>query len=489
MESTIINKHLSPSLTLMNELIYSLTFKVAGGPDFLNEKEVSIKKSGKQLGISFTLSFDERKYVNDVLDTPTGEYKIINETGKQFSVHPRATLLLNVNQINQEPDFEVSGSVSQISTSPLTSFENKFHRVLIPTPDIHFSFFDYQHFNFTSDADARNRELIKVSIKDYKLHLFAFKVNENRFWAVDSLQQLPLKVFQELSNSVFNAYGFLEGDLHLNEAYYFSSDSQDFSVNLDFYFSSIRSSLLTGYGIFVRNPYSVFVPFFKNQGKPLDHEYVKGWYEKLPQFAEAQFSKLAELFYEYDSLTRAALIILEANTQPLELKAASYCVAFEAVCHTIKNHFGIESQNVIDNTVFNSDVKPQFLILIDKLKTDGKINDKQADILSKKLNNWNQPTNADSLTAPFKKYGYTISKEEFKCIDNRNKFLHGSLPVNERNEDESFKELYYISMMIHKLIYILFLKMIGYDGYIVNYPKLHEHITGRVINEDLLIKP
>ena len=483
-----IKKYFTATLSLVNDLLYSSNFKVDGGAAFMNGQEVTIKQIGKGLTINLTLSFDNRKYVNDVLFTTTGEYKIIGETGKTFLVPQGATLLLNVNQINQEPDFEISGSISQVSTSGLSTFENKYHRVLIPAPDIHFSFSGYQHSQFVSDTDIRNAEVIKVKIKEFIFHLVTFKINEKRYWGVDSLQPLQLKAFQEISNSIFNTYGFLEGDLHLNEAYYFSSDSAEFDSNVELFFSSIRDSLLTGYGIFVKNPYSVFVPFFKNQGKPLDHDYIKTWYERLLPFDESKFSELAQLFYEYDSLTRAALIILEANTQPLELKAASYCVAFEAVCHTIKNHFGIESPNVIDNTTFNIDVKPSFLLLIDELRANGKVSEKQADILSKKLNNWNQPTNADSLTAPFKKYGYKISEDEFKCIDNRNKFLHGSLPVNKRNEDESVKELYYISMMIHRLIYILFLKMIGYEGYILNYPKLHEHITGKPIVDELIIK-
>jgi hypothetical protein len=107
---------------------------------------------------------------------------------------------------------------------------------------------------------------------------------------------------------------------------------------------------------------------FKGQGKPLDKAYIDDWYKKLNQFDESVFSKIADTFYEFDSLTRAALIILEANTQPLELKAASYCVAFEAVCHTIKKHFGIVSPTVIDTGVFNADVKPQFLSLLDQLE-------------------------------------------------------------------------------------------------------------------------
>ncbi|MCG8531908.1 MAG: hypothetical protein MI749_14775, partial [Desulfovibrionales bacterium] len=241
-------------------------------------------------------------------------------------------------------------------------------------------------------------------------------------------------------------------------------------------------------GIYTTNPYSVYVPLFRSRNMAIDHDFVKSWYDKLPWFREDVFSNLASLLYKHSSLSRAALIILEANLQPLELKAASYCVAFEAVCHTIKKEFGIKSPNVIDNELWNDVVKSKFSELIEQLYTQGTLNKDQQRILGNKLNNWNQPTNRDSLTAPFTKYDYTLSKDEYKCIDNRNKFLHGSLPVNERNENEAFRELYHISLTIHKLVYVLILKTAGYEGYIINYPKLHQHITERDMDQELFVK-
>ncbi len=484
----MITKYFEPSFNLIGDLLFSSSFTSKGGAVFLNERNISLSKADKQFRISFNLVYDERKFVNDVLDAPIEEFTITTESGREFILPLKSTVLTSVRDINDEPDFEVSGTVTQISTKPIKDFDTKYHRVFIPVPDKHFSFSDFQHFTFNADSNSKNRQLIKVEIKEKNFHLFTFKIEDKIYWAIDSLQVLEFRNFQEIAFSIFNAYGFIKGDLHLNEAFYFSSDSPDFNSNLEMFFSSIRDSLLTGYGMITRNPYSVFVPFFKGQGKPLDKAFIDDWYNKLNQFEESVFSKIADTFYEFDSLTRAALIILEANTQPLELKAASYCVAFEAVCHTIKKHFGIDSPTVIDSTVFNVDVKPQFLALLDQLEKDSKIDAKQKDILSRKLNNWNQPTNADSLVAPFRKYGYELNKDEFKCVGNRNQFLHGSLPINERNEDEAFRELYHISLTIHKLIYILLFKMVGYNGYIINYPRLHIHITNRTIDEDLFIK-
>ena len=205
-------------------------------------------------------------------------------------------------------------------------------------------------------------------------------------------------------------------------------------------------------------------------------------------FPASVFSKLVELFLNNDKFSRASLIILEANNQPLELKAASYCVAFEAVSASIKDLFGIDSPSVIDNTTWNNEIKGPFTSLLDSLKSDSKLSIDEHRILTNKLDNWNSPTNREKLTAPFKQFEYELSKDEYKCVDGRNKFLHGSLPVNERNEDEAFKELYHISLTLHKLVYVLTLKASGFKGFIVNYPKMHSHVTGREVDQDLFIE-
>lgn len=492
MENQIIQKFLNPSIELIKELLFSKKFKVTGGADFIDGKEIEIIKDSKQFKLSFVIPWKERKYFNSALDTVISEYSMQSESGKVFLAPLRSTLLNSINEVSSDPinnyvDFIISGSLSQITTAPIDTFDNSYHRILIPVNDDRFSFKDYQHWFFKTDLKTKNNELIKIKIKDYDFHFYTFKIDDKVFWAVDSFQKLEFRTFQEISFSIFNAFGFLEGDLHLNEYYYFISPDQTFQTDLHIYYSSARDSIITGYGIYTTNPYSVLVPLYKSKGEEVNHEEVKKWYDKLIRFNSGHLSKLAECFWQYDSLSRAALIVLEANVQALELKAASYCVAYEAICHTIKNKFGIDSPNVINEDIWNKTVKPDFINLINKLRSDSKIDETQERILLSKLNNWNQPTNRDSLTAPFKKYGYNLNPQEYKCIDNRNKFLHGSLPVNEKDETEAFHELYFISMTIHKLIYVLVLKLIGFDGYIINYPKLHEHITGVKLEEDVLV--
>src|SRR6185437_4396609 len=422
-------------------------------------------------------------------DAQIKDYKAKNESGNIFHFPGRFTLLTSIKELNDEWDFEVSGSVSQIITTDLKNFDDKFHRVIIPV-DVSqkLSFRDYQHWWYKADIKAKNCHLIKITIKDSNFDLYTFQIEDKVFWGIDSFQICTFRIFQEIAFSILNTFGFIEGDLHLNEAYYIACDSDKFDEKLDLFYTSMRESILTGYSIITSNPYSVLVPLAKNKGEKINHDEIKKWYEKLPLFPADLLSKLAEFFQEHDSLSRAALIVLEANKQPLELKAASYCVAYEAICHTIKNELGIRSPNVIETKSWDDIIKPAFLELITTLNKESKIDANQFRILSNKLNNLNQPTNRDALTAPFKNFGYELNSIEYGCIDDRNRFLHGKLPVNERNEDEAFKELYFISMTIHKLIYVLMLKLISYNGYIINYPKLHEHMTGKVLNENVLVK-
>jgi hypothetical protein len=157
------------------------------------------------------------------------------------------------------------------------------------------------------------------------------------------------------------------------------------------------------------------------------------------------------------------------------------------ICHTIKKLIDINAPSVINQLVWEQNIKPEFENLLKTLKGNS-LNEDQCRILANKINNLNQPTNRDSLIAPFTKLGYSLNSNEIKCIDNRDRFLHGSLPVKSNDEDENFKELYFNSITIHKLIYILILKLIGFEGYIINYPKLHEEVTGKPLDESLFLK-
>ena len=92
--------------------------------------------------------------------------------------------------------------------------------------------------------------------------------------------------------------------------------------------------------------------------------------------------------------------------------------------------------------------------------------DEKCFFISKRLNNANQPTNTDTLTACFNQLGIHLTDEEKDIAKYRNRFLHGQLPV--RNVIGEMDSLYLICVKMHHLCSLLLLKLAGFSGYVVN---------------------
>lgn len=103
MENQIIQKFLNPSIELIKELLFSKKFKVTGGADFIDGKEIEIIKDSKQFKLSFVIPWKERKYFNSALDTVISEYSMQSESGKVFLAPLRSTLLNSINEVSSDP--------------------------------------------------------------------------------------------------------------------------------------------------------------------------------------------------------------------------------------------------------------------------------------------------------------------------------------------------------------------------------------------------
>ncbi len=482
----IIYKYFTDTISLINPILIRHKWTITSDVPVLDKKEALISRTANELRFSFLLlaSNDDAQKVPSIPNENKKPYQITSPKGQTFTVKEGNSFLGFV-QVNQNPDFKVTGSISQLYSDPAADLNDKFHRLLIPIPDVHFSFVDFEHGNFKSDINAGNCEFIEVNFQDLHFHLISIKINRRNFWGVDSLQKMDHRKFLLAANTILQAYGFLKGDLHLNEGFTICSDNIEFQGGLNLHYTALSESLLTGYGMITYNPVSALMAYAENSGVSAKDEMEKGgWNKMLAKFSLEHFSKLCDLFYEHEGLSRASVVILQANVSRPEVKAAAYCVAFESVCHVIEKMFAKKQPPVIEKKLFNKSVKPVIDEVLNKLKLDEVIDEKQFRILNNKLNDWNRPTNTDTLTAPFKLLDYNLSEEEEKCISNRNEFLHGRMPVDHRKNEKAFLELHYISIMLHRLLYILILKTIGYKGYINNYPKIHEHITGSEQTDD-----
>jgi hypothetical protein len=238
--------------------------------------------------------------------------------------------------------------------------------------------------------------------------------------------------------------------------------------------------------IFTTNAFSVLVPIAKHispkDGESRVIEIIKNkWSDKLNYLDEKIFSNLVQTINDNEAICRAAMMTVEASKFAIDIQLATYCVAFETICKIIMKKYDLKPPTVIDKGIWDTILKPKFEEVISNLRNEDSLNNKQLDFIQKKVNGFNQPTNKDTLMQPFIKLKYSLSKNELECINYRNLSLHGVLPVKD-NEDEIDK-LFYTNLVMHKLCCVLILKLVGFEGYIINNIKLHEQNINKKINE------
>ena len=74
-------------------------------------------------------------------------------------------------------------------------------------------------------------------------------------------------------------------------------------------------------------------------------------------------------------------------------------------------------------------------------------------------------------------------------IKSRNDFLHGRVPdFKKQGANRSIElkdyDLYYASVRLYTLLNVLIFKMMGFDNYLLNFPKIYEKNTKFKVKED-----
>lgn len=458
--------------------------------DLLDGYLISIKKSNNGFAAHIDFKpfkgFTSSRFNNLELQPPIS----ISRDADQFYV-PKNSLLLNSYWPTGDNLLRLSGGITQISsTANETDFNDNYLRIVIPVNEGKPKIGSIQAYWYDSDLKASERKLIKVFIHQKEYHYCILKEQEECFLIIDSVEKTSFDDFKKVVSNISNAFGFLFGDLFLDEGYFLSSLKSDFKVIENIYFSTYRDSILSGYGIYTTNPYSVY-NLTGDTHEEIEAQVgeIKKRFSTLIEFDDGLFSKLCELFYDKEPFSRAAIIVLQGNTLALEIKGSVYSIALEAVTEVILKERKISFPKPVQDEAVFENIKKEFLERINSLfpKEEKKWKD-TINILTSRIGNLNNPSNADKLKKPFELLGYTLNSYEIAVIKHRDLFQHGKLPSDPESEDGVFKDVYYSCMILHRLFYILVLKYIGFEGYIINYPQLHKHITSKDLKEDLLYK-
>jgi hypothetical protein len=376
---------------------------------------------------------------------------------------------------------KVTGFVHRIQTKGFSEKRNYYHRLILPLEkELNFHFqISQTHFN--SDLGYISRSATKAIFDDSTLEINIINKSREKFYLViDDFSKETFEKFHNKSHALIVALGYLAGYYAGNQGYYFAYSAKAMKVPSQFLFLQLRESIISSYSPIYSNPY----------GYIRDRETAKKYKALLRTISIDEFSLLSKKIYDSLDLSSAILLILESCVASLLFMPGGFAIALESMSDIIKGNRKLNNVPIKSKSIYKS-IRNSFNEIISKHSDS--ITPEDLKTLQNRIEQFNQVTNPARLKAPFDILNINLNDEDLKILKTRNDLLHGRVPsLKDRIIYPTIeiidKELYYISMKFYTLLNLIILKWIGFDNYIVNYPKIQESYTNVVLNEETFRK-
>lgn len=303
--------------------------------------------------------------------------------------------------------------------------------------------------------------------------------SQKKYLIIDYDKAVSKKEMTDLCFSALVALGMITTDIHLNECWLFAYTTRDKHRESGLFYQSLVPSIHCEYRIFSTNVY----PFLISVAKQIDP--VKGesravdiishlhLSNAIHDFPCDVFGRLIDNMCQYEELQRGIFIILMGSNLHLEIQAATYCVALEAISNLSPIIAGQKEDNIVKNKASWKQVHKRFRILIQELAQEQLISDKEKKDLEKKIDSINKAFNSEKLRSLLMYYRYPMRLFDELTLFLRNLLLHGSIKFKVLKGREPEDYLFELSMNLHKLCCSIALLMAGFKGYIINNRKLY----------------
>jgi hypothetical protein len=333
-------------------------------------------------------------------------------------------------------------------------FDNKLLRLIIPVSN---------KPSFTSLSDKRLKignhylpsGLVDVNIENERFQLYRSVNDDANYLIIESQAFISFESFKKASDSVITAYGLISGNLHLGE-YFYHVIEDDFNAKQCIIYKKNEPAAITD--VTLLNHID-----FKNHlenttsSKALHHHCVP--------MTTAVFSSLCQTVHDNAVYARCCRFIIEGHqSKQVLLKGGIYSIGIETIAGILYEE-NAERINPIEDKQLAKKIKTKVREAISEY--DAFISEYGKDILEAKINALNSPTNAKKLSRPFELFGITLPEEDVAVLNTRNKFLHGTSPLETTENPEELQAI------VNKLLFmlmVLMLKHAGYSGHIVHYP-------------------
>ena len=326
-----------------------------------------------------------------------------------------------------------------------------------------FQFSNYfDTYTYQSDLFHWSRNAVSIPFPDECIFVFEIKSEDENYLIIESILQQDRESFEDKVYRTQLIIGFITGYRPGDAALTFHTNTGESTWSSIFDYRSIwktRNNLIEpinrNYYAYSRNEQYkkelLIVPSPLNQ-------------EQLAQFVDL----LSNQYIEH-----AILQVIEVSSENLLLRVGVYYIVIEALKNYVKQQFvEVPSSNITticDVDIFEKEVRNPCLLIVNEATLDNEKKEK----LSNKLRNLNAPNNRDQLEAIFNRYDIRLSEEDVKTLNGRNLVLHGtSFRKHSITDEELSKDYFDASNRLFTLISLLILRMIGFNGLVLDWVKL-----------------
>lgn len=426
---------------------------------------------------SFQLSYTKSPHVSVVFENYAAPASKVIIEGEDFVVPERGAHLSSCVTTFSQPD-KVAIGFDKFHHSCLKKDHSYYYRYIteVSTRDDLIRTFVTSYF----DVDGKDIYAVDTQVDGQQLLLYYYTHHDKRYLIIEYGEPLTAKAMNNLVFSTLVTFGMITTDVHLNECWLVAYDTLDKQNETGLYFQSLVPTIHCNYAIFTTNVYPSLVHVAKKidpvNGEHRACELIDKLklFNALPKFPSEVFGRLVENMRKYEDLQRGIFIVLMGSKLHLEIQAATYCVALEAIANVASDIIGADIMNIVKEKSRWKSIRKEFAELNSQFFGEGKLSKEEYEGIDKKINSMNNNFNNVILKSLLVHYNYPLNDFDDLTLKFRNVLLHGSIEIEKfagRNPEDYLFEL---SMNLHKLCCAIALLMSGYKGYIINNRKLYD---------------
>ena len=204
---------------------------------------------------------------------------------------------------------------------------------------------------------------------------------------------------------------------------------------------------------------------------------------------EETYGQIIVNMYRYPEFARAAIILIDGTDKALDYQAAIYAVALETLCTKLKDIYGMEFGGIINNEngTWTRIRKPVTKLFRERCEYYG-VEKGVEDRIANRIPNLNEISNTDKFNLVIERLGLKKLQSDDDAIGQRNNLLHGNLVDKTAEDSTDFDDMYYYSLVLHRLCSVIIFKFAGYKGYLVNNAVLMDRKVACESREPVLIE-